>query len=173
MWFTVLNLSKVNEESSFLYRLFYIQVLLLLISGILEINLVKKTNLLDKTKVILKRRHGFLKFWSVCYMDQCFYLDWTEIIYKFFNLIFLYEIQKKWVSCFCFKYLFKEYFAFGIFKTRLEAILTKTLLKVFAIDFLFLIVIPFNVNELDEVLVFAPLKYCQVFSLKSDSHFLK
>ena len=57
---------------------------------------------------------------------------------------------------FCFKYLLNGHFAFRIFDARtFEPILTKKLLKVSTIDFLFVIVILFNVNEFDEVLAFS------------------
>lgn len=49
----------------------------------------------------------------------------------------------------------KRVFCCGIYDVRLEPILTKKLLKFSAKDFLFVIVTPFYVKELGEVLAFA------------------
>ena len=48
-----------------------------------------------------------------------------------------------------------RYFAFGVFECKIGTNIHKKILKVYTIDFLFVIVTPFNVNEFGEVLAFA------------------
>ena len=101
--------------------LFYIHVLLLQFLEILDINLVKKTHLLDKTDCF-KCRHVFL-------LDFSLHLTWTSaFIYtdfcNFLNIVFYMGLRKNELL---FKYLVNGYLAFGIFDTRLEPILTKNI----------------------------------------------
>ena len=83
-------------------------------------------------------------------MGQFFYLDRDYLCVPIsFSCT---GFRKNEFITFCFKYLLNGYFAFAIFDGRFEQILTKKLLKVSAIGFLFVIVTPFNVNEFGEVL---------------------
>ena len=65
------------------------------------------------------------------------------------------RFRKNEFFTFCFKYLLNGYFAFGISDARLQSILTKKLGKASGMNFLFVVVIPFNVNEFGKILAVA------------------
>ena len=90
-------------------------------------------------------------------LDPGYLADYLSVSYdydQFFNLIFLYRIQKKRVLFFVLNTCSIVILLLDFPMQDRSQCWQKKLLKVFAIDFLLMIVILFNVNEFGDVLAF-------------------